>query len=182
MQVGYSPVAKKQGNSPVEHVDRLLKNGPSHPLSQRTPLIPAPVHPGMDWPACIRSAEAAGCDLLLKHTLLLIEQVLGVELPAAIKQYSRNDARARNLSGVARQFLLAQPGDNPGYVKAMAYHLAFARHGRDRARLVFERVFVPAKPDWNAVRLPDALYFLYYVVRPVRFILGRLPARAKDER
>lgn len=139
-------------------------------------------HPHMDWHACIRSAEAAGCDLLLKHTLLFSEQVLGVELPEPIKQYSRNDARARTLSGVARQFLLAQPGDNPGYLKAMSYHLAFARRGRDRARLVFERVFVPAEPDWNAVRLPNALYFLYYVVRPVRFILGRLPARAHHER
>ena len=59
----------------------------------------------MDWDECIRLAELTGCGLLLKHTLLLSEEVLGAQSPAHIKRYV-DDERARVLAKTARTFLL----------------------------------------------------------------------------
>jgi hypothetical protein len=134
-------------------------------------------HPGIDWNGCVRFAETTGSGLLMKHTLLLAEQLLGLELAETIERYTRDDTSCRELCETAQQFLFAPRGARPGHLQALRYHLAFAKGRRDRARLIFNRVFVPAEQDWKTVRLPDALFFLYYLVRPIRFLLERLPSR-----
>jgi hypothetical protein len=136
--------------------------------------------PTLDWDACTRMAQLAGCDLLLKHTLLLGE-VLGLQLPERIRNYA-DDERARVLAETAQAFLFREHGNHPGYLGPLRYHLAFAKGWRDGASLVFERLFVPAEPDWHRVRLPRPLYFLYYVVRPVRFVVERLSVAARPSR
>ena len=138
-------------------------------------------HPRMDWDACTRLAELTSCGLLLKHALLLSEQVLGLQLPERIKHYA-DDGRARVLAETARAFLFREHGDHPGYLRPLQYHLAFAKGWRDGASLVFARVFVPAEPDWHRVRLPRPLYFLYYLVRPIRFVVERLAVAARPSR
>lgn len=126
----------------------------------------------LDWDLCICQAEAANCDLVLKHSLLLARQVLGLELPSLIRNYCEG-ANAQALADTASSLLLRDNSDL-GYREALRYHLAFAKSWRDRTRLVFERVFAPAEPDWQEVRLPQSLHFLYYTVRPVRFVFERL--------
>ena len=126
----------------------------------------------LNWELCIRQAEAANCELVLKHSLLLARQVLGLELPSLIGNYCE-DANAQALADTASSFLFRENGDI-GYREALRYHLAFAKDLRDRTHLLFERVFVPAEPDWQGVRLPHSLQFLYYAVRPVRFVFERL--------
>jgi hypothetical protein len=126
----------------------------------------------LDWNTCLRRAEAANCDLVLKHSLLLAQQVLGLELPSIIRDYVCGDAKATALANRASAFLFREDGEL-GYHEALRYHLAFANGWGDRIRLVFERVFVPAEPDWQRVRLPRFLHFLYYLVRPARFLIER---------
>jgi Uncharacterised nucleotidyltransferase len=125
----------------------------------------------LDWELCIRHAEAANCDMVLKHSVLLAQQVLGLELSSPIRNYCE-DAEAQALAEAASA-LLFREGDL-GYREALRYHLAFAKGWRHRVQLVFERVFVPSEPEWQEVRLPQSLYFLYYAVRPIRFMLERL--------
>lgn len=127
---------------------------------------------GLDWESCIRQAEAANCDLVLKHSLLLAQQVLGLELPSLIRNYCEG-AKAQALADTASSLLFREDGDL-GYCEALRYHLAFAKGWRDRTHFMFGRVFVPAEPEWQEVRLPRSLYFLYYTVRPVRFMLEHL--------
>jgi len=126
----------------------------------------------LDWELCIRLAKAANCDLVLKHTLLLAHQVLGSELPSEAGIYCE-DGKARELAGTAMSILFRRDGD-PGYGKALHYHLAFAKSWRDRTHLVFERSFAPDEQDWQEVQLPQPLHFLYYTVRPLRFMRERL--------
>jgi hypothetical protein len=127
-------------------------------------------HPRIDWNACLQIAEASGCDLLLQHTLLLTERVLEVELPITAKRYCRQDETAVALSHTAERFMFAVPSSRPGYWRALTYHLAFAGTWRTRAKLVFTRLLAPAEPDWQSVSLPRPLFFLYYLVRPLRFL------------
>ena len=129
----------------------------------------------LDWEICIRRAEAANCDLVLKHSLLMAHQVLGLELPPTIRDYVYGDAKALALANTASTFLFRDDGDL-GYCEVLRYYLAFANGWRDRIRLIVKRVFVPAEPDWQKIRLPRPLYFLYYVVRPMRFIVERFSA------
>jgi hypothetical protein len=124
----------------------------------------------IDWDGCIRLAEANGCELLLKHALLLCERVLGIDLPEMVKQHCRQNGTTIALSNAAESFLCLEGEMRPGYMRALKYYLAFAKTWRERIRLIFVRVFSPAEPDWQHVQLPRRLFGFYYVVRPLRFL------------
>jgi hypothetical protein len=150
-------------------------------------------NPNLDWDLCIRLAEPAGCELVLKHSLLLTGQVLGLELPGPISQYASHDTKAHMLAKRAQTFLFRENDDRSRYLddrsrylEVLRYRLAFAKGWRWRngAAVVFGRAFVPNEADWHWVRLPRPLYFLYYLVRPVRLVIERLSVRRvhRDER
>lgn len=135
--------------------------------------------PTLDWNLCMQEAHAANCDLVMQHSLLLAGHVLGLELAATVKGYC--DAKARTLADAASSFPFSKD-DALSHGKALRYHLAFARHWRDRIRFIFERIFVPEEQDWHEVRLPHSLRFVYYAVRPIRFMLERLASAALGPR
>jgi hypothetical protein len=133
----------------------------------------------LDWEECIRLAESSGCDRLLKHALLLAEHVLRIHLPEAAKQYCTEDEDAMSLSKTAERFLYPP---TPGYWRTLQYHLAFAKTPRERARFIVSRVFAPAEPDWDRIRLPRQLFFLYYLIRPLRFLQEQTTKLARSQR
>jgi hypothetical protein len=115
----------------------------------------------------------------LKHALLLVERVLRVQLPDAAKQYCSQDEDAIALSRIAESFLYPPV---PGYWRTLRYHLAFAKSPRERARFIVSRVFAPAEPDWERIRLPRQLFFLYYLIRPLRFLQEQTTKLARSQR
>jgi hypothetical protein len=128
--------------------------------------------PALDWELCLTLSKSANCDLVLKHALLLARKVLGLELPLAIRNYCE-DAEAQALADTAQSFLFRET-DHIGYREALHYHLAFAKDWKSRVRFLFQRVLVPAEEDWQDVRLPQSLYLLYYLIRPIRLLLKAL--------
>ena len=136
----------------------------------------------LNWENCIRLAESSGCDRLLKHALLLAERVLQIQLPEAAKQYCSQDENAIALSKTAESFLFLHAQEVPGYWRTLQYHLAFAKTQRERARFIVSRVFAPAEPDWDRIRLPRQLFFLYYLIRPLRFLQEQTTKLARSQR
>jgi hypothetical protein len=132
--------------------------------------------PQIDWEKCIRQAELMNCGLVMTHSLLLAQQVLGLALPPVIERAIQR-AKAEKTAAAALRFLF-QNVDEPGGYESLRYHSAFAEGWCDQLHLAHQRVFVPATPDWKAVRLPSALSFLYYLIRPFRLVVKRLLNRA----
>ena len=128
-------------------------------------------HSEIDWDGCLRLAEANGCGLVLKHTLLLCERVLKIDLPETVKQHCHKNGRALGLSNAAESLLCLEGERRSGYLQALRYHLAFAKTWREQIRLIFVRVLSPAEPDWQHIKLPRGLFGLYYFIRPLRFLL-----------
>jgi len=61
----------------------------------------------LDWQSCFHSAEACRCELVLKHSLLLVHRVLGVDLPPFLWNYC-NCAEAHKLAETAMSLLLRE--------------------------------------------------------------------------
>lgn len=173
--------------SPEHSLLFLCAHGTKHCWSNLRWLCDVACHiqsnPSLDWDLCIRLAEPAGCELVFKHSLLLIGEVLGLELPVPIKQYASQDTEAYSLAKTAQTFLFRQNDDRSRYLddrsrylEVLRYRLAFAKGWRWRAgaALVLRRAFVPNEADWHRVRLPRPLYFLYYLIRPIRLAVERL--------
>jgi hypothetical protein len=170
-----------------EHLLLLLcAHGTKHCWSNLRLLCDVACHvqsnPNLNWDLCIRLAESSGCDLVMKHGLLLTTQILSLELPERISQYICDHAKARMLVGKAQTFLFRENKDSPylddriRYLEVLRYHLAFERAHRFRngVAMVLRRAFIPNEADWRSLRLPRGLYFLYYLFRPIRLVIERL--------
>ena len=118
----------------------------------------------------IERAEANGSSRALSLALRLAHDLLGAPLSprlAALAGEERSAARAAQIVGAmeAAKFSTEQP-----YV----FNMALMDRGRDRARYIALSVLSPTPREWELVRLPDWLVFLYYPIRLVRVTLLRI--------
>jgi hypothetical protein len=174
-----------------EHLLLLLcAHGTKHCWSNLRLLCDVACHvqsnPSLNWDLCIRLAESSGCDLVMKHGLLLTAQILSLELPERIGQYIGDDPKARLLVGKAQTFLFRENKDHSPYLddrtrylEVLRYRMAFERAHpfHNGVARVLRRAFIPNEADWRSLRLPRGLYFLYYLVRPIRLVIERLSIR-----
>jgi hypothetical protein len=142
--------------------------------------------PALNWNECFRPTQSRGKDLTLTHSLLLCRDVLGVSLPEAIEKYSGKDRAVSLLASQARNFLFRENTDDSRYIddrtrygEVLRYRLGFQTGWRwmSAANMLLRRTFVPNEADWAWLRLPSALYFLYYPMRPIRLVSQRLGKR-----
>jgi hypothetical protein len=142
--------------------------------------------PTLNWSECFRLAQSSGTDVTLTHSLLLCTDVLGVTLPEVIEKYSGRHTAASLLASQARDFLFRENTDDSRYIddrtryrEVLRYRLGFRKggHGMHAANMLLRRAFVPNEADWDWLRLPPALYFLYYAMRPIRLVSERLGMR-----
>jgi hypothetical protein len=126
----------------------------------------------LDWELCIRQAKSMNCELVLTHSLLLAQQMLGLTLPDAIDGYVRADSRASRAAALAVRVPLNNPAEMGAYHR-FRYHLLFARNWREKLHFGVSLIFLPGLADWERVRLPRHLFFLYYFTRPLRLVLKK---------
>ena len=128
--------------------------------------------PNLDWQSCFHSAEAWHCDLVLKHSLLLVHRALGLDLPPSLWNYC-SCREAHKLADAAMSLLLREDRDLAPD-EELRFHLAFTEGWRNRIRFIFERLFVPDEPGLFEQHLPGSLRFLGYTVKPTRFVFLHL--------
>lgn len=133
--------------------------------------------PDLNWAYIERQAQQKRGRLVLWLGLRLAHDVLEAMLPAAI------------LEKIQREFLLTKPAaliqahlfqdaptdtnDVADYLDRYTFHLTL-REGRfDRLRYVLHIIYrrlQPTAKDYEALRLPKSLAFLYPIVRPFRLL------------
>jgi hypothetical protein len=124
---------------------------------------------------------ARATDLHGRRTVLLglhlAHDLLGAPLPGGVIGEIEGDPRLSRLAAeaVARMFEPDGGEDDEDAGEAAAANLRFnLRLGdgaMDRARFAARWIFGPTPEDWRAVDLPDALFPLYRIVRPVRLLI-----------
>lgn len=124
------------------------------------------VEPGIDWPAVLRQAERTGTSRMVFLGLRLASDLLGSQLPPAVAERVTGDSRTRALASKVTERLRA--GASASAVDTALFYLrAFERTGQ-RARSLFGIFVQPTEAEYWALQLPPALYWLYYLFRPLR--------------
>ena len=123
-----------------------------------------------DW---IRSqARELGIERILHVTLLLVNSLLGMTIPAEIKRATRADQVAVRFAEQIAVSIAAGVKYEEEKVSYFCLMLRLRERRMDRWRFFSRLAFTPGPGEWAAVRLPRALFPLYQVVR-----MGRLMAR-----
>jgi hypothetical protein len=138
----------------------------------------------IDWNRVFARAARFRSSRVLRLGLALAEQLLHAPLPADVLKRVQSDRTALALAAEVRAGLFVDD-DRPSFSRGVPFH-RFQLRAMDqlRSRLYYAHrsMLVPGPEDWDALPLPDPLFPLYYVLRPIRLALAyslRLMARSQ---
>ncbi len=144
--------------------------------SPQVPLQPLSQPLSIDWDELWARAERAGARRALELGVLLAHELLEAPVPAGMLEAAcREPAVVR----AARSFIgyVSDPSDDgPGFYQRWVVPLGVIAGLGARLRYLAARALLPSADDHEFVRLPQALYPLYYLLRPVRVALKEGPA------
>jgi Uncharacterised nucleotidyltransferase len=132
--------------------------------------------PGIDWDELSARAAQAAAHRALELGVLLAHELLDAAVPSAIVAAAR---RERAVVRAARSFIAyaSDPiDDGPGFYQRWVVPLGVIAGPGARLRYLAARALLPSADDHEFLRLPLALYPLYYLLRPVRVALKEGPA------
>jgi hypothetical protein len=130
----------------------------------------------------LESAEAAGLGPAMLHAVMLAHDWLGLAVADRHLVHARTSAQVMRLDHIlshlyagAAWYEMPRRGSRKGLARysmwQRLYRLALKSDWRYRTSQALRECFTPA--DFVTVRLPDALFWLYPLVRPVGWLMRR---------
>jgi Uncharacterised nucleotidyltransferase len=125
------------------------------------------VHQRMDWGGVLVQAEASGSRRILWLGLLLASDLLGAALPAGIAQRLQTDAAVTRLGAQVWAQLFREADSSPKVFETLLFRLRGRERLRDKLRYGVHRPTTLTAGDCPLLRLPDVLFPLHYLLRPI---------------
>jgi hypothetical protein len=129
-------------------------------------------HPEMNWTFVREEAHRLASQRMLFLGLLVAKKLLQARLPEEVWQRIKTDATVESLAAQVTRNLFSSPNRKAGGFASALFHLRTRERLRDGVRYSLSFALVPTLADYDLVPLPRLLYFLYYVLRPMR-LAGR---------
>jgi hypothetical protein len=123
---------------------------------------------GLNWPLLQQQATELGLRRIIAVTFLLARRWLGSGMPEGVFA----DEAAKSISDSVSSILTSKTDFEFESAAYFRRTLQLRERRLDKARFLSRLLITPSTGEWKAVRLPDALFPLYRVVR-----VGRLMRR-----
>lgn len=124
----------------------------------------------LDWGLVLVRARQQGDERMLLVGLALARELLGAVVPAAVSEAIEADSVATALARKICVRYRQSPDRPPGIVERSLFHLKAKERLRDKVGYCLHVLITPSVADWEFLRLPGALSFLYFLLRPIRLI------------
>lgn len=139
----------------------------------------------ISWPTVVELAERLGVSSLICQAILLAYWIFGVKVDADIQKWCNEDKRGQKLAQMALKFLIT--GHNPArdtvwsssYHRGWQYQFALQFGWKRKVQLLFNCAR-PVDEDIKMISLPDRIYSLYYMIRPLSWVKRRLGKMLKS--
>lgn len=128
--------------------------------------------PALNWNWIGSQADLLGISRILSVTMLLANRLLGTAIPAAAPTNLSKDPAVPSLVDEIRPHLAGESAYNVESLSYFRLMMRLRERGADRRSFLRRLIFTPGPSEWQAVRLPEAIFPLYRLVR-----LSRLTAR-----
>ncbi len=126
------------------------------------------IHETMDWGRVMKQAKTSGCQRILFLGLFLANDILETPIPHEIKQKAQHDPLTVRLAGQVTRRLLEGSFIVPGIWEMTLFKLQLMERVQDRISYCVHVLTAVTPADWSSLPLPDFLFPLYYVIRPMR--------------
>ena len=125
-------------------------------------------HKDLKWAEVLRHASQLGSRRMLSVGLLLAADLLGVSLPEHVANEFQSDLQTRTLVEEFRGRLFEERDSRPGIIETSRLHMRMRERLRDRITYGFRLSLGTTVGDWSSLDIPRPLFFLYYLLRPLR--------------
>jgi hypothetical protein len=136
------------------------------------------IHQEMDWDLLTEQAHRFGCERILFLGLYLAQEVLEANLPDKVCQRIKSDAKMNILADKVYTQLFKEKDGSLGALETYLFHLRSIKTFWDRVLYCYFLMVPPYFADFLFLKLPSNLFFLYYLIRPLRLLgkysVGRL--------
>src|SRR5260370_1519550 len=130
----------------------------------------------INWQRVLENATTLGARGILSLGLLLAGDLLDASIPAAISSSLQPDPKVKKLAEQVREQLFTERSAPAGVFAEAGTLVSLRERRRDRLRSCLRLATTPRSYDWMFLSVPDSLFFLYYLVRPLR-LAGKYGAR-----
>jgi hypothetical protein len=124
-------------------------------------------------------AEAMGLSSTVFLGLHVSHDVLGAAVPNRIWRRARLDSAVRSVAAQLTKRLFSPPASDSSLFRSVLFHLRTGEYIRDAIGGSLRLAMTPTESDWDLLRLPAPLAFLYYPLRAVRLATKYGPALAR---
>lgn len=124
----------------------------------------------LDWSGVLALSERSGCERPLLLGVLLAHELFGagVPVPEHVVARARAIPAVARLAEEARQRLKSVPGPAPTSFELAHFSARLTERAWEKIQLYATLLKAPTKEDVHVLRLPPALFFLYYPFRMIR--------------
>ena len=126
------------------------------------------VHKDLDWISVITLAENLGCQRMLFLGLYLAKDILGASCPDEIMQRIVGSPSVEKLAWQIKRALFDENDNGMPGIGNLLFYLRSKERLQDKIRYCQRLVTTISPRDWSFLPLPASLFFLYYLLRPVR--------------
>jgi len=126
--------------------------------------------PSIRWEQLIEEGQRTKTRRMLYLGLYLANELLGTTLPEAILSEARAEPSVLSLASEVRRRFFLQIHRPYAPLEAMRFQVKVRERILDGLRSCYYSQIPPTPADLSAVSLPNALSFLYYLLRPIRLI------------
>ena len=130
------------------------------------------ITPEMSWKQIFDLAARTGCTRVVLLGLLLAERLLGAPVPDVVQERIRNESTIHPLAKQVSQRLQQTSSTAPTSLELAIFNSKLAAGWPARIQPFTALLRAPTEADARLLRLPPALFFLYYPFR-----LGRLASK-----
>jgi hypothetical protein len=132
-----------------------------------------------DWQGFWDWACTLGFRRAVAISMLMAELVGGAHFPEGVREVVWSETKALRLTRANLEGLFSGKTSHPrrSYQRALhdlVYDLQVRERWSAKLYMVVDRLFTPRQSDWGALRLPEGLYWLYYLLRPLRLVWSTL--------
>jgi hypothetical protein len=127
-------------------------------------------HPGIDWPEVLAAAEESGCGRPLLLALALLKDVQQTKLPAIVDEPVEHNRAVQLLRARVWKRLIEGPLAAPGTRELFSFAAGLSTHRTRTIRHLCGLLLNPTEAEWEAFRLPAALFVLYVPFRLWRLL------------
>ena len=121
-----------------------------------------------EWESLLEMGEKTHLVRILLLGLALAHDLCDVKLPSSVCDRIDRTTGLKRLRRQALRSLFSNRADLPGFGELAVFQMKAQDRLRDRIRYLLLRLFLPTVEDWKRLPLPDALFFLYFLFRPLR--------------